>query len=124
MLILKDDSVKMAGLNPEMDNVLTAINLVYAKYNLDTVVTAGTEEFDDNGNLIHSVGSLHPRGYALDIRNRDIPDACYTKFVSDLRNVLGELGKAYQLILKHPTHFHIEYDLKIAWRAANEESSL
>ena len=111
----ENGTVRLAGLQPEMDLALAAVNPVFGKCQLDTVITAGTEEFKPDGTLIHARDSLHPRGYALDFRVKHIPDAVYSKLTSDLRAALKELDKAYQLII-HKNHFHIEYDLKIAWR--------
>ncbi len=113
MILLKDNSVCMAGLRPEMDTALSIINDYYEQYDLDTVITAGTEEFKKNGQLIHMVGSYHPRGLALDIRNRDIPRGVLRKFIAGLVEVLKAESKAYQLII-HKSHFHCEYDLKTA----------
>lgn len=111
----ENGTVRLAGLQPEMDLALGAIDPVFEKYHLDTVITAGTEEFAPDGTRYHAKDSLHPRGYAVDLRNKHIPNACYSKLVSDIREALGKLGKPYQLILKHENHFHVEYDLKVAW---------
>ncbi len=115
MILHKDNSVCMAGLRPEMDKAKGIINDYYAKYDLDLWITAGTEEFDHLGRLIHKIGSYHPRGLALDIRRSEIPKGIVNKFIVGLRKVLEAESKAYQLII-HKTHFHVEYDLKIAWR--------
>ena len=111
----ENGTVRLAGLQPEMDPALYAADKVFAKYSLDTVITAGTEEFYPDGTLIHAKDSLHPRGFAVDLRNRHIPNGVYTKLISDLRDALAAISPAYQLILKHSNHFHIEYDLKVAY---------
>ena len=124
MIRLSENStVRLAGLKPEMDKALYAVSKVFDKYHLDTTITAGTEEFDYKGSLIHMVGSLHPRGYALDLRSREVPNAVWTKFVSDIRESLTKLGKPYQLF-EHKTHLHIEYDLKVAWGVQNAKNSV
>lgn len=115
MILFKDSSVKMAGLKPEMDTVLVIANKHYNNYKLDTVITAGTEEFDSQGFRIHSVGSYHPRGYALDLRSRTIPAKLKNLFIQEFKQYLKSAHPAYQLI-NHASHFHIEYDLKIEWK--------
>ena len=108
MIILKDDTVKFAGIKPEMVMASILVHQVFQKYELDMIITAGTEEFYPNGRRIHKEGSLHPEGYALDLRSREVPDACYTKFCSDISE---SIGSEFQLI-QHFTHFHLEFDHK------------
>ena len=104
----KNKSVSLVGLQPEMKAVLETVHAVYSKYKQDPVITAGVEAFDSNNKLIHSVGSLHPFGYALDFRTRDFKGNTKGIVVYELRELLGN---DYDVIL-HTTHLHIEFDPK------------
>ena len=75
MIILKDDTVKLSGINPEMVMAAILTHQVFQKYGLDLIITAGTEECYPDGTQIHMDGSKHPKGEALDYRSRNIPDA-------------------------------------------------
>ena len=101
----KDKTVSLIGLQPEMRIVLEHIEKVYAKYGKEGLITAGTEAFDSYGKLIHSVGSLHPFGYALDFRTNFFQGNEIGLVAYELRNLLG---KDYDVVI-HKTHLHIEY---------------
>jgi len=100
----ENGTVRMKGLKVEILLALLVMEQVFDKYHLGTIITAGTEIYDKNGKRIHMIGSLHDTGYAVDLRSKHIPDACWTTFLSDLRNALGV---EYQVII-HDTHLHIE----------------
>jgi hypothetical protein len=104
----KDKSVSLVGLQPEMRAVLTAVDSVYSKYGKEPVITAGTEAFNSDGKLIHSVGSLHPFGYALDFRTNYFEGNNKGLVAHELRKLLGP---DYDVIL-HASHMHIEFDKK------------
>ena len=55
---------------------------------------------------IHNPGSLHPKGFAADIRSRDIPAD-----VKDwlLRDCKRELGEQFDLVVEND-HWHLEFD--------------
>lgn len=62
----------------------------------------------------HSPTSLHPKGYAADIRNSDVP----AQFIAAIHaTIRGLLGPAYTFIIETDTtpgataqHFHLEFD--------------
>lgn len=54
----------------------------------------------------HGPGSLHPHGYALDFRIRDIPNAKRPALAEAVSEALGD---DYDVVLE-PTHLHVEYD--------------
>ncbi|MEA1877350.1 MAG: hypothetical protein U9N86_10840 [Bacteroidota bacterium] len=108
MIILKDDTVKMAGIKPEMVVGLMLVQQVYSLVEVSCVITAGTEEFYLDGTRIHMKGSLHPQGYALDFRSRDIPKNDLDNFCDELQEML----KSEYQVIKHNTHIHVEFDLK------------
>lgn len=63
------------------------------------IITCGT-------NGAHTAGSLHPYGYAIDIRTRDIAPDSLDTFYGVLRADLTPFGFS---VVRHPTHCHIEY---------------
>ena len=66
MLILKDSSVNHEGLAPEMYYALgVATALKYRLFGINCVATAMLDGE-------HNPGSLHPKGYAEDLRARDL----------------------------------------------------
>ena len=111
----ENGTVRLAGLQPEMDTAMYEVEAVLNQWCIDTVITAGTEEFYSDGTRIHSVGSYHPRGYALDFRKRDIPYSDVDYVMSLILDKLQKIDKAYQVILEG-NHFHIEYDLVEAFK--------
>ncbi len=114
----ENGTVRLAGLQLEMDVALYVVEKHYDKCKLDTVITAGTEEFDKTGNLYHSKGSYHPRGYALDFRSREISTALYAQFVKDVQTDLHTLSLAYD-VCEEGDHMHVEYDVKKAFILSN-----
>ncbi len=108
MIVLKDQTVKLSGIKPEMVMAAILTHQVFQKYNLDLIITAGTEEFYPDGTQIHMDGSKHPKGEALDYRSSHIPDAVYTKLCSD---IVDAVGIEFQLI-RHESHLHQELDPK------------
>lgn len=54
----------------------------------------------------HKTGSLHYKGFAVDIRSKHIPAE---KKAAVLAAIKATLGKDYDVILE-ATHFHVEYD--------------
>jgi len=101
----KDKSVSLIGIQPEMRVVMKVVANVYSKYGNEAVITAGTEAFDKNGKLLHSTGSLHPFGFALDFRTYYFKGNNKSLVTYELREILG---KNYDVIL-HANHLHIEY---------------
>jgi len=102
MIKLKDDTVNIWGLQVEMQPVLKWAERIWKDKGHDAVVTCGRDS-------LHSWGSLHYYGYAVDLRAS--VDWGYDAFVIEkiadaLRQVLGE---DYQVII-HSTHIHVEYD--------------
>ena len=107
MITIKDKTVKLSGIKPEMIMMSILVNQVFEKYHLGTIITAGTEEFYPDGERIHMPGSKHITGEALDFRSRHIPDAVYSKLCSDIQTAVGA---EFQLV-KHKSHLHLEMDL-------------
>ena len=101
----KDKSVSLQGLALEMLPILIVVDAKWRRHGQEAVITAGTEAFKDD-KLIHSAGSLHPFGRALDFRTFYFDLETQQKIRDEL---LNELSDDYDIIL-HKSHIHIEYD--------------
>ena len=106
-MFIKDNSVKLDNLHLKMRKVLLTVEKIWLTYGEEAVITAGTEAVDEDGSFIHSLGSLHPFGRALDFRTRYFDRATQVSVSNDLRYALGS---EYDIIL-HKSHIHIEYDI-------------
>ncbi len=87
--------------------VLVEVERIWNKYEEEAVITAGNEVFEGLS-FIHSLGSLHPFGQALDFRTRYFDKETVKAIAFELRNVLG---RDYDIVI-HDSHVHIEYDPK------------
>lgn len=98
---VKDESVNIWGLEICMQKALRVADEIWDDYGQELVITSGRDG-------IHSAGSLHYYGRAIDCRTRyfdeDTKERVYNELVEDL-------GSDYDVI-KHSTHIHIEYDPK------------
>lgn len=97
--------VELEGLQPPMDNALTAAADVAYRLNIPSVITAGTDGE-------HMDGSLHYDGLAIDVRRGDWPEfkvESLAKAQVDL--IKRRLGTDFYVELED-THIHIEYDPK------------
>lgn len=105
---IKDSSVKLDRLHESMKPVLEAVDAIWKQFGHEAVITSGNEITDEKGDFVHSVGSLHYYGKALDFRNRYFNAEVKRTIVTNLRNVLGN---NYDVVL-HTTHVHVEFDPK------------
>lgn len=103
----KDASVSLVGLNLNMKPVLVEVERIWNIYQHEAVITAGTEAIKNNC-FIHSLGSLHPFGRALDFRTRYFTDETVIIITQELKS---SLGSDFDVII-HKSHIHIEYDPK------------
>lgn len=101
-MILKD-GVILAGLNIKMRPALIALEKVYKRLGRSEGVTI-TSGLDG----VHSAGSLHYYGLAVDGRTHYFTEEEIDRAVAQLKN---ELGNNYDVV-KESTHIHIEYDPK------------
>jgi hypothetical protein len=98
------DGVNLTGIKAELlDGLLTAAVVFHVAESV-LVVTALTDG-------THKIGSLHYRGYAADLRARDIPK---DKLAVLLGTMKAALGPKFDVILEVDAqaipHFHLEYD--------------
>lgn len=105
---LKNSSVNIWGLQPEMRHPMRiAAKLWKALAEVELVITCGRDG-------LHSYGSLHYSGYAVDFRTWDKrvnqwDDELRDLVAQQLREELARYSKYYQVIV-HSTHIHVEYD--------------
>lgn len=93
------DGVKAKDVKLQIIDALLIMQLVLQRFNYDLVVTSLSDSK-------HKDTSLHYRGYAVDIRTRDMK-------VQDVPTVVREcrlaLGRDYDVV-QEPDHIHVEYD--------------
>ena len=92
-------SVKLLGMKPELVLAIMVCNEIYSKYNIDMVITSITDSK-------HSQFSDHYKGYAFDLRTRNIPiKATQDKILNEIKL---SLTKDF-FVLDESDHFHIGY---------------
>ena len=96
---VKDDTVNVWGLEREMQPVLKNASAIWRKYGQKLVITSARDG-------MHSGGSLHYYGLAVDMRTRYFDPIVLKEVVEELEAALGE---DYDVIV-HKTHMHVEYD--------------
>jgi hypothetical protein len=96
-----DNGATIAGLDIRMRPVLIAADRIWKKYGNELVVTCGL-------NGVHSAGSLHYYGLALDFRTRYFTA---TEKTAVEREMAADLGDDFDVVM-HNTHMHVEYDPK------------
>jgi hypothetical protein len=96
-------NVNLSGLHLSMRPVLVAAEAIWKQLGITEGVTV-TSALDG----LHSAGSLHYYGRALDFRIRYFKNNAECEAADLLKKALSE---DYDVIL-HKTHIHVEYDLK------------
>ena len=105
---VKDDSVNIWGLDIKMQPVLKHAHALWEEHiGVEMVITSARDG-------IHSPGSLHYYGFAVDIRTWDkqgnqINDEARFNLATVLQDALHLYSKFYE-VFPHKTHIHIEYD--------------
>jgi hypothetical protein len=99
---IKDSSVSIHGLRPEMLFALQVANGVYQQYGRELVITSGTEQ-----DTRHGVTSLHYSGCAVDLRTRELTVS--SDVIRD--QIANRLGVDFDVI-DEPDHIHLEYQPK------------
>jgi hypothetical protein len=100
MLKIKHD-VKLTNLQPQILVALITSDDVFAKYNKDCIITSANDRK-------HSLGSLHYKGLAIDIRTRHLLKEDIPSITSEIKKALGS---DYDVIFEKD-HIHIEFDPK------------
>jgi hypothetical protein len=100
--------VRLEGVQRE---IFVAIGYVFGlltSAGYDTVITSANDG-------VHNNGSLHPKGLAVDIRSRHIPDGDRARLFNEMRSTLKPCG--YDVIEEGSrataattaAHWHLEY---------------
>jgi hypothetical protein len=104
---IKDSSVSIHGLRPEMLFALQVANGVYQQYGRELVITSGAEP-----GTHHSSQSLHYSGCAVDLRTRELTVSGH--IICD--QIAQRLGVDFDVIYESPgspgEHIHLEYQPK------------
>lgn len=95
----KHDAVNIHGLQVQMQPVLRYAGAIWQEQGQELVVTSARDG-------MHSAGSLHYYGYAVDLRTRDFSDSAKRIVQKELQTALGS---SYDVILES-THMHVEYN--------------
>jgi len=93
------DGVSLFGLKIEMRIVLKEADRIWKSYGHELVVTSTTDG-------VHSAGSYHPYGYAVDLRTNYFGELEVDAVAQELRNILSFF---YDVVVES-THIHVEYD--------------
>ena len=93
------DGVILAGLHWRMRDALMAAERIYKEHDQELVITSGLDG-------VHSSGSWHYSGRAVDIRTRFWEWDDRLKVHDELTNELSKLGFR---VIWHETHIHIDY---------------
>ena len=93
------DGVQLRDLQLEIRIVLKAAEIIWAQHGQELVVTSTADG-------VHSAGSLHPYGYAVDFRI-DYFGAVVQDLVA--HKLRAALPAGYQ-VYREATHIHIEFD--------------
>lgn len=99
---IKSADVNIWGLQLEMQPVLREAAALWKQHGETLVVTSARDG-------MHSPGSLHYYGLAVDLRTRDFSESVKAKVVDLLRGRLATHSMHYDVV-PHSTHLHVEYD--------------
>lgn len=97
--MLLREGVILAGLQPEMRLVKKHAGRIWSEHGQECVIVSALDRE-------HSDGSLHPFGYALDLRTSYFNSVEAGNVARELREALGD---KYQVVVEG-THIHVEYD--------------
>ena len=94
---LKDNTVNVEDLIPEIRDRLPELDQVYEEFQTELVITSGKDG-------VHGKNSLHYEGKAIDLRTWNVLDNL-------VKRIRVQLGAEYDVILEKD-HIHIEWDPK------------
>jgi len=95
---VKDDSINIWGLQPQMQPVLYWAEKVWEEHGQELVITSARDG-------MHSAGSLHYYGLAVDLRTRYFEEPEAILVAEELG---GKLPVSFDVI-RHKTHIHVEH---------------
>jgi len=96
--------VKIQGLHPEMILAAQVASDIYTCYGVDCWLTSALDGK-------HGRGSLHFKGYAIDIRTRNLEVRQRQPVADEIKRALGaEFDVVFE---RRKFHIHIEFDPKV-----------
>lgn len=104
--MLYKHGVDLSGIDASIWYALGYIERLYESQGATLVVTSGRDG-------VHSVSSLHPKGFAVDVRTSNLAQQVRDTILAQGKLKLFPLG--YDFIYESTTgdeHFHLEYDPK------------
>ena len=104
---VKDSSVNIWGLKVQMQPVLKYFDKTWKSRGKDPVVTSARDG-------MHSAGSLHYYGYAVDLRASKDWGYTPTEITILVEELQSVLGSDYKIII-HGSHIHVEYQKALEW---------
>lgn len=110
MVKLKDDTVSLAGMVPQMFFSMMVVNDILQAIRIELVITSGSEAATK-----HMKRSKHYTGEAYDFRSRDIKslyNASEHMIHRIATQIRSALSKDFDLVVESD-HFHIEWDPKV-----------
>lgn len=116
-MILKK-GVILYGLKLQMRVVMMLAEEIWIPYKHGFVITSALDNLYEP-EITHSSGSLHPFGYALDLRTRDFSLDIKRKVFYSLRKKLRATSEFYDVVW-HETHIHTEFDI-VKYKKAYEK---
>lgn len=90
---------RVRGLRPEMLFAIMVVASICQEYGVECVITSAVDG-------VHSKGSRHYAGSAVDFRTRDLKSERRPMFAACVSDALGD---DYDVILER-SHLHVEYD--------------
>jgi len=100
-MMLKSDEVSLQNLVPQVVLALIIVNEVYNSYGVDLVITSANDS-------IHSRGSLHYSGNAVDLRTRTLREEDRPTVAEEIQR---RLNKDFDVVLESD-HIHLEWQPK------------
>ena len=97
---VKDSTVNIWGLEKFMQKALRVADEIWEDYGQELVITSARDS-------MHSAGSLHYYGLAIDCRTRYFSEEDKQRVFEELQD---DLGADYDIVW-HTSHIHIEYDV-------------
>lgn len=126
---VKNNTVDLSELKLEMQPLLKHADDIWKSVlGVEAVITSGCEAAGSDNKLLHSPGSLHYYGYAVDLRtwsskSEQLPHETKVILANYLRNALKPYSDYYDVIIEK-THIHAEYDILRKKREAHGSAKI
>lgn len=97
------EGVNIQGLDIRVRHILIEADKIWQSLGNELVITSGLDG-------VHSPGSLHPYGLALDLRTNYFDDEEKEIAYHSLKTVLKSIDLRFDVVFES-THIHAEYDI-------------